>query len=158
MYTMPSDEFGYWFSGLVDGEGCFTATLSGKPRYIPRLHFDVGLREDDIEVLRSIQRTLGVGSVYRGNPQRNSQGYTSKAKASLKTTRTAENVFLVDLFHRFPLRSKKKEVFDVWAEMIGLIADHEFRGRWTTEKQGLADRLYELLVELRRARQFRPVE
>ncbi|NCN07057.1 MAG: hypothetical protein GW946_04450 [Candidatus Pacebacteria bacterium] len=62
---------GDYIAGFIDGEGCFTIVISKhstkKLRLDARLHFQIELRIDDLEMLQSIQETLGCGKIYTLN-------------------------------------------------------------------------------------------
>jgi hypothetical protein len=61
---LPATEaFGYWFSGLVDGEGCFSIA---KTPWGFRCEFIIKLRADDLPMLEEIQTELGIGRINAG--------------------------------------------------------------------------------------------
>jgi len=55
-----SKEFNEWFSGFVDAEGNFQVYLD---RMYLRIKFRITLHIDDTEVLHTIQRRLGIGTI-----------------------------------------------------------------------------------------------
>jgi len=129
------EKFLDWFSGFTDGEGCFnlnrkdTDTKYHRPRYEPR--FLINLRDDDLPMLRVILNTLGFGHIYKEKPQHrvigsDSKEYVSKPQASFAVTNFKGCLKLVDIFTKHPLRSKKREVFEVWAKAVRECA----RGRY----------------------------
>ena len=62
---LPCPEaFGYWFAGLLDGEGCFSMA---KPRVSGfRCELIIKLRDDDRAVLEQIRDELGIGTICSG--------------------------------------------------------------------------------------------
>ena len=155
---IPAD-FGHWFAGLVDGEGSFGITMGHRShrKNMPGCQFSLSLRNDDAEVLEYIQRTLGVGGVhYRERGETNRQGYLSKPRADLWIHKKGELPLLVELFRHYPLRSKKRLAFEVWARAVDLWTSGEWRGRWTSEKQVVAEEMQRLREEIKLARQYEP--
>ena len=111
---------GYWLAGLTDGEGCFSIarikTQKAKDRIStwPNCRFEIGLRCDDYAILQEIRDTLGFGSLSLQkyvNPKRVNTNLAVRYSAF----RIADCLKVVELFTRFPLRSRKRAVFDVWA-------------------------------------------
>ena len=103
------DGFGHWFAGFTDGEGCFFISRQDIPR------FSLGLRADDWQVLEYARAQLGIGIVRRHNA---SPGSNQKPSAVFEVWRSAEQMRLVELFTRFPLRAKKRHQFEVWSDAV----------------------------------------
>lgn len=60
-----TDEFGYWFSGFVDGEGYFGIIIRDSSTIKSEaVQFVIKLRRDDRAILEYIQSNLGFGNVY----------------------------------------------------------------------------------------------
>jgi hypothetical protein len=136
----PFDEVaGYWASGLVDGEGCFF--LMVKLRYDrPYVYFkfEIGLREDDKETLEKLQRALGGFGCIRTN--------NSNRSVALHVSRRDELLVVADFFERYPLRSKKRIDFEIWASAL----------RYYDTKRGQGISSGELFEEMQtRAQQIR---
>ena len=117
-----------WFSGLVDGEGCFAfdkRTLAAR--------FDIGLREDDLETLKDIEMRLGCGhvSVYSKGYRRHNGSLAGEARYSLCHSGHIENL-LIPLLDDYPLRSRKRGDYSLWRKAIVLGKNG---GRKTNEKQ-----------------------
>jgi len=104
-----TSDFGNWFAGLVDGEGCFlihTNCQHKKVYYYPR--FAIHMRLDDIEMLRSIQNTLGVGGIYI-------QRYSDRNPMVTYQVDSVKNCkVIVAIFDKYFLRSKKRREYEIW--------------------------------------------
>lgn len=113
------DYFGAWLSGFTDGEGCFRLDTSKQGgRYIPKAAFQIGLRDDDSEVLYLIQSYFMCGLVMQsetklGNPQ------------TRLLIRDVSSLWekVVPHFNTFPLLAKKKNDFVIWREGVCLMHD-----------------------------------
>lgn len=107
---MTSEAFGHWFAGFVDGEGCFHIKRVG-PSFV--CVFILGMRRDDEPILREIVEWTGLGDVFFTRPGR-------EAQARWEVARKAEVVQLVEIFERYPLRSRKAADFVIWREAVAL--------------------------------------
>ncbi len=110
--------------GFVDGEGCFTITIAKhkqkKLGIDARLHFEIEVRADDIEILRRIQETLECGRIYHLNYER--YGWHPHAEfkvSSLKDIREK----VIPFFQRYPLQAKKKVAFDQFVKAAKIFAE-----------------------------------
>lgn len=106
---LPSD----YICGFVDGEGCFTIIISKhKTKRLgldARLHFEIELRDDDEDILRSIQETLGCGRIYHLNLDR----YGWRPHIELKVSSIREiREKIIPFFRKNPLRAKKRNSFE----------------------------------------------
>lgn len=103
---------GQYLAGLVDGEGCFYITT-------PRVKgntgcgFIVKLRADDRPLLTACRDLVGVGRLTL-SPRRNDWAPTFE----WRVTKKAELLVIVELFRRFPLRSRKARDFEIWSEAV----------------------------------------
>lgn len=107
--------------GFVDGEGCFTIVISKhkqkKLGLDARLHFEVELRDDDWEILYSIQETLDCGRIYHLNLDR----YGWKPHVELKVSSVKQiREKLIPFFRMHPLRGKKRLSFELFCEAADL--------------------------------------
>jgi hypothetical protein len=138
------DAFGYWFSGLTDGEGCFT--LNGTAVHVhPGFH--IGLRGDDGGLIEEIYTQLGFGCVYHEKHDRPD----GKRRQSRWAARTKSDcAALVEIFDRYPLRSKKARDYMIWREAVEVWAPQ----RYCREH----DRLREFRAALKEVRRFSPLE
>lgn len=118
---MIRDDFGHWFAGFVDGEGCFQIphTLSGY-----RCLFEIKLREDDLPVLKEIQNITQLGII------RKVKHKEKIPNVNWIVYRKNEVIALRDIFLTYPLRAKKKADFELWNCAIQL---------WETTSRKKAD-------------------
>ena len=125
-----------YISGYVDGEGCFTISISPRRKlragWEVRPSFSVSQNGDRAEVLHAVMAFCGCGSI---RPDRSDQ--TVKWE-----TRRLEDLLgrVVPHFERFPLMSGKRLDFERFASVCRLMASGAHRDR-----AGLVD-----IVELAR--------
>ena len=105
-------EFGYWFSGLVDGEGCFSIAATPKAGW--RCDFIIKLRADDRPMLERIRDELDMGRVTEGEHS----SENGKPWARWTVTRKPDLVRLTEIFDEFRLRSKKARDYAIWREAV----------------------------------------
>lgn len=127
-YPHITPEFGHWFAGLIDGEGCF---------YIHKRHgcrFIINLRNDDLPTLQALQRNLGMGriSVSRVTPG----GGRINPQGVFDISRKADCLRLTFIFDAYPLRTKKANDYAVWREAV--IAQNQGHRGFTTFKERLS--------------------
>ena len=146
----------HWFSGFVDGEGCFLLHVFARQRYLPQPRFMLSLRIDDAPILEEISKTLAVGKVfYPRHRHVNPQGYKSNLRADYHVYTKDGTQLLVDIFSRYPLRTKKQHDLIPWSEAVRIWNSHEFRGkaiRYNAQVQAAAERMRELVAILRDGR------
>jgi hypothetical protein len=106
-----TDEFGYWFSGIVDGEACFVLDIrKGATNTLERkVGMKIEVRSDDRSILEYITENIG-GSVSYKKQNRNSVWLMQQASQCATT--------LVPLFDKYKLHSKKAKEFIIWREMV----------------------------------------
>src|SRR5881394_4437592 len=114
-----------YISGYVDGEGCFTVSISPRAKLLVgwevRPSFSVSQNGDRAEVLHALQAHFGCGSI---RPDR------SDKTLKWETRRLDDLVGrVVPHFIRFPLLSAKQLDFERFAFICRLMADGEHRGR-----------------------------
>lgn len=106
-----------WFvTGFCDGEAAFTFSRSGDAF---ALYFSICQRTDNREIVEKIQSYFnGIGKIYVRKeqfPTKNS-GHT-KPNAYYRVCKQKELMHTIEHFDKFPLQSKKQEVYQVWREM-----------------------------------------
>lgn len=99
-----------WFAGLVDGEG--SLQLKYKKR-VWWLELTIKLRDDDLPMLKMIQKELGRGRLYSSS---SGGGLNSYPQYMFRLHSATDIRFIIALLKRYPLRSKKKQVFDLWTQ------------------------------------------
>jgi len=125
---------GWWFTGLVDGEGCFYSTLSLRQKKTPSgseypcINLDAGLqiwlRADDKAALEKIRDYFGFGDLQ-------SKPVNQARKIQIPGSKPATSLRLRDLdllverviphFTEFPLQTKKMRDYEVWRELIEFV-------------------------------------
>lgn len=124
-----------YIAGFIDGEGCFSISISKHPQkttgFDPRLNFEIELRDDDLPILQSIQKTLECGRIYHLNLDR--YGWFPHAElkvSSIKEIREKLIPFLI----KHPLRAKKKKSFELFVQAANLFATKEHLTKKGLEK------------------------
>ena len=126
------DKFGYYLSGLTDGEGSFVLSNRkvGNTKY-PRCEFTISMRLDDYIILEEIQKYLKCGSIYI---------YKGKHKNAIANfvVFKPEDVFhkVIPVFEKYPLRAKKARDFKIWKQAA--ILCYEVRQRKQVGSKGNA--------------------
>jgi hypothetical protein len=104
------DDFGHWFAGFTDGEGCF---YIGYTRYSDQKYFypkfSISQRADDIKLLEFIRDSLAMGIVY----VHDRIGQINPVAQYVVTNQSGWER-LIALFEKYPLRSKKIHDFEIW--------------------------------------------
>lgn len=140
------DDFGYWFSGFTDGEGCFSIKNNGRNQRWNRTEFNLALRADDEKILREIQKTLQIGTIYGREPSIRAlkSRPNSKPQFRLEVFKKADCLKLVYIFEKYPLRSKKWRDFLIWKEATLLINKSTY-GEYDTEQMNrLKDKIQKI--------------
>lgn len=102
------EDFGHWFAGLADGEGCFYIGGGNVG-----CQFLMELRADDGQMLEEIRDELGFGRIH--------YSISDSARTPtcrLEVTRRKDCLSLVHLFDKYPLRSKKARDFAIWRRAV----------------------------------------
>lgn len=117
---------GDYIAGFIDGEGCFTITIAKhatkKLGLDARIHFQIELRADDLEILEAIQETIGCGHIYQLSYER----YGWHPHAELKVSSLKEiTEKLIPFLTRYPLRAKKRFSFELFVQAVELFKQKE---------------------------------
>lgn len=129
--------FGYWLSGLIDGEGHFAIKQHSRGSHAPA--FGLKLRADDLGILQIIQRHLGIGTITTEDKEPNPMArWNVHDKAGCQR--------LVDLLDKYPLRAKKRMDYRLWREAVCEWTDRPRGNRWAgpadnSAMESLRDRL-----------------
>ena len=110
---------GEYIAGFIDGEGCFTITISKhatkKLGVDARLHFQIEVRSDDLEIIQSIQETLDCGKIYHLNYER----YGWNPHVELKVSSLGEiTEKLIPFLNQYPLRAKKRFSYQYFLQAV----------------------------------------
>lgn len=107
--------------GFIDGEGCFTIVISKhktkKLGLDARLHFEVELREDDLQILESIQETLECGRIYHINYDK--YGWAPHVELKVSSIKDIRDK-LIPFFRKHKLRAKKRKFFELFCQAAEL--------------------------------------
>lgn len=147
------EAFGHWFAGFVDGEGCFfvrrnIVRYDGDSYVTYGCSLSMTARDDDLPMLEWIRDRLEMGSISRRH-QGPSQGTRGNPSACLYIGAKADVLCLVEIFHRFPLRSKKRRDYEVWRRAV--LEWHRERGAKTRGRDwSVMAELHEELKAVRR--------
>lgn len=118
----PSDGFGHWLAGLIDGEGSFTLQRrhGGRGAVGYYCAFQLSLRDDDEAVLREIVDRVGLGRLYHRTrkPSTSGKAGATNPQYSWMVTGKHDLAALVAILDEYPLRSKKARDFAVWREAV----------------------------------------
>jgi LAGLIDADG endonuclease len=118
-------DLGSYISGYIDGEGCFTVSISPRPTLLAgwevRPSLSVSQNGDRAEVLLLIRQYFGCGSI---RPDRSDRTVKWETR-SLAPIRTA----VIPHFRRYPLLSSKHADFESFAEICERMARGEHRLR-----------------------------
>lgn len=115
---------GYWLAGLTDGEGCFR--IQRQKRGTFSCSFQLKLRYDDRKTLERAQKFLGVGTIY----DRHDKGSVNPMSAFIVQNKK-DCLRVVEVFTRYPLRSKKLRDFIHWSEAVVEWNEMPIGHRWS---------------------------
>ena len=118
-------DLGSYISGYIDGEGCFTVSISPRPTLLAgwevRPSLSVSQNGDRAEVLLLIQRYFGCGRI---RPDRSDRTVKWETR-SLDPIRTA----VIPHFTQYPMLSGKHRDFERFADICERMARGEHRLR-----------------------------
>ena len=114
-----------YISGYVDGEGCFTISISPRAKLLVgwevRPSFSVSQNGDRAEVLHVLKTYFGCGSIRPDRSDKTLKWETRRLEELLQR--------VLPHFMRFPLLSGKKADFERFADVCRLMADGAHRTR-----------------------------
>jgi len=114
------DDFGYWFSGFFDGEGCFYFHNTVRGKTTIGLKIKIAVRRDDKTVIDYIRGQLGCGRAFL-NEYRDDTYKSHKPWVDFRVQRLEDLAeAIVPLFERYPLHTKKAEEFARWKNLVEL--------------------------------------
>uniref|UniRef100_UPI0022FD50BE hypothetical protein n=1 Tax=Drechslerella dactyloides TaxID=74499 RepID=UPI0022FD50BE len=109
----------YYITGFIDGEGCFSISMYKDSRMFRGWQvkpiFSINLHNRDLKLLEAIQRTLGVGKLYK-----HGKNSTQYRVSSLK------NIYvIINHLDKYPLITKKWADYLLFKEAVELINNKE---------------------------------
>lgn len=117
---------GNYVAGFIDGEGCFTITISKhktkKLGFDARLHFQIEVRSDDLEIIQHIQETINCGRIYHLSYER----YGWHPHVELKVSSFPEIVTkLIPFLEKYPLLAKKRHSYECFLQAVEIFKRKE---------------------------------
>lgn len=117
---------GDYVAGFIDGEGCFTIVISKhktkKLGLDARIHFQIEVRADDVDIIQDIQQTLQCGRIYYLSYER----YGWNPHVELKVSSLGEiTQKLIPFLTRYPLRAKKKRSYKLFLQAVEILLKKE---------------------------------
>ncbi len=130
-------------TGFADGEASFTYSRSGNQL---ALYFAIKLTASEQPLLEAVQDFFdGAGRIYTVSARApTDRSGATKTASYFRISRRDELMRVVEHFDRYPLRSNKQRVFEIWRLMV--LAKQQFRRPDRDMLDVLADRLTELCV------------
>ena len=113
------DNFRFYITGLVDGEGSFSVSIQKDPThrlgYRLKPSFSLGLHKEDLPILNEIRKNLNCGTIY-----------FNKNMAQLKVEDIESLVSkVIPFFEKYPLRAKKKDDFEIFKKVVLIMSRKE---------------------------------
>lgn len=112
-----------YIAGFVDGEGCFSVTVTKRNKRIPevRLLFEIELEDSDEKILHRIAKRLDCGRIYRVT-YRKYPHWSSHFKLKVGNFKDIDEK-VIPFFKRHPLQAKKKFQFERFCRVADLIRE-----------------------------------
>ncbi len=118
-------DLGSYISGYIDGEGCFTVSISPRPTLLVgwevRPSLSVSQNGDRAEVLLLIQRYVGCGQIRPDRSDRTVK-WETRSLTPIRST-------VIPNFRRYPLLSGKQADFELFADICERMSRGEHRMR-----------------------------
>lgn len=109
----------YYITGFTDAEGCFTISILIDSRMSTKWKvkpiFSISLHNKDIKILKAIQRTWGVGKIYKHG--QNSVAYRVSSLKNLKV--------IINHFDKYPLITQKFSDYLLFKQSVALIENKQ---------------------------------
>ncbi len=77
------------------------------------ISFTLSQRDDDADTIHEIRDQLDLGKVYRIKPSG-----ASKPKVAWQISRLSEQLQLIEVLDRFPIRSRKTKDYAIWKQAV----------------------------------------
>ena len=105
----------WWVTGFVDGEGCFTCSITEnqeiKTGWRVKSGFELTLHARDRPLLEKIKKTLAVGKIYKSGPQ----------SFQLRVETIKEFARVINHLDKFLLITKKRSDFKLFKRIMVLM-------------------------------------
>jgi len=123
---MKNQDFLKWFSGFLDGEGCFYIAFQTAKDLRVGCYATINLTVEDKSLLLEIQRIFGSGGV------RKTKNATSKWKEqwAWQISNLSDCLKLSKILLKYPLRSRKLKDFNLWLRALLIIQTKRKRDNW----------------------------
>jgi hypothetical protein len=118
-----SERDGHGLAGFIEAEGCFRITPNNRGTTWS-CSFSLAQRDDEIDLLRDLQRVTGIGRLSRRAGQGNSHPQVTWSVASKR-----ECSELGALLRRFPLRGRKRIEAAIWCTAVEFWASEAYSRR-----------------------------
>ena len=109
----------YYITGFVDGEGCFSISIYQDSKMSTGWHvkpvFKISLHNKDKKILEAIQRTFGVGKIYKHG--KDSSEYRVSSFKNLRV--------ILNHFDKYPLITKKLGDYFLFKQSVDFIEKKE---------------------------------
>ena len=109
----------YFITGFIDGEGCFTISIYPDSRrsngWQVKPIFSINLHDKDLKILEAMQRTLGVGKIYKD----------SKEAVQFRVSSLKNLDVIIKHLDKYPLITQKWSDYILFKECVELIKNKE---------------------------------
>jgi len=141
-----------WFSGWIDGEGCFMSRVKKVGLGISPI-LRVGVRNDDADLLVYVKNTIKCGLIIHSDKQyERDKGKNARDAIEWRCVDFgACRHILIPLFDEYPLHSKKKHDYVIWRELVIDL----YEGK---HLNGGHDRCFDLCRQLSNAKKYKYFE
>ncbi len=113
----------WWVSGFIDGDGSFSASIKYKNIEKTRIAFQPSLsisqHSNNILLFNQFKEFFNCGNVY---DKKSSDGQHNHIQYQVSSTKDIKS-FILPHFESYPLMSYKKNVYQVWSELIILLSN-----------------------------------
>jgi len=109
-----------WVTGFTDAEGSFIISISKRPgtnNLLFRASFEIGLSTKDLAILNEIRDFFKVGQI----TERKTKYTTSYTVSQINTLKDV----IIPHFKQYPLQTQKRIDFEIWTQIVNLIAEKE---------------------------------
>lgn len=107
----------YYITGFADAEGCFTTSIYKDARMLLKWQvkpiFKISVHNRDVRILEAIQRTWGVGKIYKDRVNNNASVYRVSSLKNLKV--------IIAHFDKYPLITPKFADYLLFKQSVDLI-------------------------------------